>query len=341
MPTDGPVRVMVPCTPGQKKLPPSSNTRHGLYRYGYIVGQTLGSGAYAKVKTAYSLKKKMNVAVKIINKKNAPKDVITKFLPREVQILQEVNHANIVDFYEVITTDHTEYLVMELADRGDLLDYINCRKYLSEPTTHAFFTDLVQGMSKCHSMGVVHRDLKCENLLLDSQLRLKISDFGFARQHESKQLETYCGSFAYAAPEVILGEPYNGEYADVWSMGVILYAMIVGRLPFRDTDVKTLLSEISSKLTFPSRVSPQCQDIIAKILTFSAPCRLSLEDMKVHPWMATKVVRPIATTKVSAARIVQCDPKKTAASPPQKSAAVKPAPIPEKEKETASDKDSK
>ncbi len=273
----------------KRSIAPLSFSRYsGLRPHGYILGKTLGSGAYGKVKVAQCLTTNKQVAVKMISKKSAPKDYFTKFLPREVDVLKSVEHENVVSLHKVIETDDHTYLVMDMAENGDLLDYINSRRYLSEHMARSFFTDLVNGMDKCHKMNVVHRDLKCENLLLDSQLRLKIADFGFARKHTGKNLETYCGSFAYAAPQVILGDPYHGEKADIWSMGVILYAMVVGRLPFKDTDVKTMLSEIASRIVFPSRVSEEFKDLIKKILKFNPDDRLSLESIKAHPWMQVK-----------------------------------------------------
>ena len=262
------------------------NAKYGLHQHGYILGQTLGSGSYGKVKYARSLKLKKEVAVKMISKKSAPKDILTKFLPREIEALKKVEHKNIVKLYDVIHTDDYVCLIMELAESGDLLDFINSRKYLSEKTARALFTDLVNGISKCHEMKVVHRDLKCENLLLDSQYRLRISDFGFARTMEGKQLlETSCGSYAYAAPEVIMGDSYKGEPADIWSMGVILFAMVTGRLPFKDSDVKSLLCEISKLLRFPSRVSDECKDLTRAMLTFNPKERATLDEIKAHSWM--------------------------------------------------------
>ena len=282
--SEGPVTTVIRRT----FAPLTTNARYGIHRHGYILGKTLGSGAYAKVKSAHCVKTKSEVAIKMISKKAAPSDYFTKFLPREIEVLKAVKHENVVQLHDVVETEDHTYLVMDMAERGDLLDYINSKKYLSEQVARQFFTDLVNGISKCHEMNVVHRDLKCENLLLDSQLRVKIADFGFARKHSGKNLETYCGSFAYAAPEVILGDPYNGEKADIWSMGVILHAMVVGRLPFKDSDVKTLLSQISTRLIFPSRLSEEVKDLIGKILTFNPSDRLSLDSIKAHSWMQTK-----------------------------------------------------
>ena len=276
---------------GTSKRPvtPTTNAKYGLHQHGYILGKTIGTGAYGKVKTAHALKMSKQVAVKIIHKRTAPQDMLSKFLPREIETMKLLDHQNVIKLYEVITTEDVLFLVMELAEGGDLLDFINSRKYLSEPTARALFTDLTNGLAACHSLYVVHRDLKCENLLLDSQLRLKLSDFGFARTFErGKMLETYCGSYAYAAPEVILGEPYDGEAADIWSIGVILYAMVVGKLPFKDSDVKTLLGDVATKLVFPNRVTQECNNLIRKILTFASKDRISLETIAKHPWMTKK-----------------------------------------------------
>lgn len=257
-----------------------------LHRRGYILdgGNTLGSGAYAKVKVGTALKMNQQVAIKIVNKLSTPKEVVERFLPREIETMKAVDNEHIVRLYEVIETPETIFFIMELADRGDLLDFINERKYLSERLARGFFSDLVKGIDHCHTRGVVHRDLKCENLLLDSHMRLKISDFGFARKYNGN-LRTFCGSFAYAAPEVILGNPYNGPLADIWSMGVILYAMVTGRLPFKDTSTSVLMADIAAGVKFSSRHTDKLRSLVTKILTFLPHDRADMALIQGHPWM--------------------------------------------------------
>lgn len=263
------------------------NALYGLHQHGYILGRTLGTGAYAKVKKAIDLNNHgRRVAIKIVNKKKAPRDVVQKFLPREVRTLRMIMHDNVIKCYDVIDTDDALYIVMEIADGGDVLDYINKRTRLTESVARLLFHDLLCGVEHCHTMSIVHRDLKCENLLLSGQMILKISDFGFARELDGKNLETYCGSYAYAAPEVILGQPYIGEPADIWSMGVILYAMVVGRLPFKDNDVKTLLSEISHHITLPSYLTDDIKDLIVRMLTYNPTERATIAQIRCHTWMA-------------------------------------------------------
>lgn len=257
-----------------------------LHRRGYILdgGNTLGSGAYAKVKLGTALKMNQQVAIKIVNKLSTPKEVVERFLPREIETMKSVDNEHIIKLFEVVETPETIFFVMELADRGDLLDFINERKYLSERLARGFFSDLAKGIDHCHARGVVHRDLKCENLLLDSHMRLKISDFGFARKFNGN-LKTFCGSFAYAAPEVILGNPYNGPLADIWSMGVILYAMVTGRLPFKDTSTSVLMADIAAGVKFSSRHTDKLRSLVIKILTFLPHDRADMGFIQGHPWM--------------------------------------------------------
>lgn len=308
MPTEAP-----PAGSTTKRGVVTPNAHYGIHKFGYILGKTLGSGAYAKVKAATSLKGgNKEVAVKIIDKKTAPKDVVSKFLPREIEVLKAINQENVVKLLDVVDTGDTMYLVMELATSGDLLDFINSRRYLSERMARNFFNDLVNGIETCHSKNIVHRDLKCENLLLDARLKLKISDFGFARRTEGQNLETYCGSYAYAAPEVILGQPYEGQAADIWSMGVILFAMLAGKLPFKDSDVRTLLSEISSCLAFPSRLGDDVKNLISRMLTFTPHERATLSEIKMHPWMKQGVTTKEAIKKTTTTKDVKSSSDKEA-----------------------------
>lgn len=299
-----------------KRTSSTPNALYGLHQYGYILGRTLGTGAYAKVKKAIDLNNHgRRVAIKIVNKKKAPRDVVHKFLPREVKTLRMIVHDNVIKCYDVIDTDDALYIVMEIADGGDVLDYINKRTRLTESVARLLFHDLLCGIEHCHTMSIVHRDLKCENLLLSNQMILKISDFGFARELDGKNLETYCGSYAYAAPEVILGQPYVGEPADIWSMGVILYAMVVGRLPFKDNDVKTLLSEISHHITLPSYLTDDVKDLIVRMLTYNPDERATIAQIKCHTWMTNIAESIRIRSKIFSDKIPSSPaPQQTAAS---------------------------
>ena len=206
---------------------------HLLEAQGIIVGKTLGSGSYATVKSAYDINRKHKVAVKIINKKKAFDEYLSKFLPREIEAMRSIgNHANIVAFYQIIETTSRYFFMMELADGGDLLEAIKSKKMIEEGQAGIWFNHLYDGLCHLHNKGFVHRDIKCENLLLDKENNLKITDFGFAKKIVKSKSgglansETYCGSYAYAAPEILKGLPYDPCLAEIWSMGVVLYTMV-------------------------------------------------------------------------------------------------------------------
>ena len=167
----------------------------------------LGEGSYAKVRRAYSRKLKLYVAVKIVDRKKAPDDFLKRFLPRELSIIQKFEHPHIIRVYEVFDIGDKVYVVMDLAPGGDLLNYIKTRKCVKEHFSKKIFQQLLQAVKHCHRNGVLHRDLKCENILLDEGNNVKITDFGFAKQYNKSDLcKTFCGSAAYAAYEILKGK---------------------------------------------------------------------------------------------------------------------------------------
>ncbi|XP_063682097.1 testis-specific serine/threonine-protein kinase 3-like [Bolinopsis microptera] len=254
---------------------------------GYIFGDVIGTGAYAKVRRCYSEKFKSHVAVKIVSKKSAPKDYLTKFLPREIQCIHKLRHKNIVRVLEILETERSMYIVMQEAEKGDLLDFINAnQRKIAENDAKAYFQQILEAVEHCHVKNIVHRDLKCENILFDKDMVIKLSDFGFARtiNPESVQLKTHCGSLAYAAPEIVKGKDYDGRISDVWSLGVVLFAMVNGKLPFNDTSVKNLLAAINKGITFQSNVSEACRDLITAMLMTDCARRAKIKDLLKHSW---------------------------------------------------------
>ncbi|PSN53221.1 Testis-specific serine/threonine-protein kinase 4, partial [Blattella germanica] len=199
------------------------------------------------VKVGHSERHDSNVAVKIISKFQAPPDYLKKFLPREIEVVKGLKHPNLIRFLQAIETTHRVYIVMEFAENGSLLDIIRRDSYIDETRSRRWFKQLIDAIDYCHEKGVVHRDIKCENLLMDCNYNIKLSDFGFARGHMRPKngmaplSETFCGSYAYASPEILRGIPYQPQLSDIWSTGVVLYAMVFGRLPFDDTHYNQLL----------------------------------------------------------------------------------------------------
>ncbi|EDO33625.1 predicted protein [Nematostella vectensis] len=264
-----------------------------LSAYGYALGDTLGKGSYAVVKAAYSRKLKKQVAVKIVTKKKAPDDYLTKFLPREIQVMKHLNHSNVVSLHEAIETSSRIYIILDLADNGDLLEYIRSNGAIPENEARLFYHQLVDAVEYLHNKGVVHRDLKCENILLNRDNRILISDFGFARtQHvmadtgKRRLSQTFCGSYAYAPPEILRGIAYDGTLADIWSLGVVLYTMVSASLPFDDTNLKVLLEQVSRDVVFSRRkkISDEVKDLVRRMLVADVKTRIDLASIRRHPW---------------------------------------------------------
>ncbi|KAM4853134.1 testis-specific serine/threonine-protein kinase 4 isoform 3-T3 [Thomomys bottae] len=277
--------------------------RSVMEEYGYEVGKVIGNGSYGTVYEAYYTKQKVMVAIKIISKKKASTDYLNKFLPREIQVMKILRHKYLINFYQAIETTSRVYIILELAQGGDVLEWIQRYGACNEPLAGKWFNQLTLGIAYLHSKGIVHRDLKLENLLLDKRENVKISDFGFAKMVPSNQpvhsspsyrqmscfahlSQTYCGSFAYACPEVLLGLPYNPFLSDTWSMGVILYTLVVAHLPFDDSNLKKLLKETQKEATFPPNcaVSQECKNLIFQLLR-PALKRATILDILKDPWV--------------------------------------------------------
>ncbi|XP_006134856.1 testis-specific serine/threonine-protein kinase 2-like [Pelodiscus sinensis] len=288
-----------------------------LKKRGYVLGINLGEGSYAKVKSAYSNRLKFNVAVKIINKKKAPHDFQERFLPREIEILAKVNHRSIVKTYEIFeTSDGKVYIVMELGIQGDLLEFIKSRGAMSEEIAHKMFHQLSSAIKYCHDLDLVHRDLKCENLLLDKDFNIKLSDFGFSRRltrDENDRLilsKTFCGSAAYAAPEVLQGIPYEPKIYDIWSLGVILFIMVCGSMPYDDSNISKMLKfQKEHRVHFPrsKSLTVECKDLIYRMLQPDVAQRLHIEEVFYHRWM--QAPKPSVSSATAFVKEGECSQK--------------------------------
>ncbi|XP_017482099.1 PREDICTED: testis-specific serine/threonine-protein kinase 4 [Rhagoletis zephyria] len=262
-----------------------------LEDHGIVLGKVIGSGNYAKVKVGFSEEYGKRVAVKIISKVKAPAEYTQKFLPREIEAVKGLHHENLITFYQSIETSHRVYLIMQLAENGTLLDYVREKKHLEEPHGRKLFQQLISAVEYIHSKNVVHRDIKCENLLLDENYTLKLIDFGFARKDTRTSDEqvilskTFCGSYAYASPEILKGIAYDPFMSDIWACGVVCYAMIFGRLPYDGSNVHVLLKRINAALVFPKSpsVSSECKLLIGRILA-PLKVRYTIPQIKCDTW---------------------------------------------------------
>ncbi|KAJ8248574.1 hypothetical protein GJAV_G00243450 [Gymnothorax javanicus] len=252
----------------------------------YRLLKTIGKGNFAKVKLARHVLTGREVAVKIIDKTQLNPTSLQKLF-REVRIMKILNHPNIVKLFEVIETEKTLYLVMEYASGGEVFDYLVAHGRMKEKEARAKFRQIVSAVQYCHQKKIVHRDLKAENLLLDADMNIKIADFGFSNEFTiGSKLDTFCGSPPYAAPELFQGKKYDGPEVDVWSLGVILYTLVSGSLPFDGQNLKELRERVlRGKYRIPFYMSTDCENLLKKLLVLNPVKRGSLEQIMKDRWM--------------------------------------------------------
>nr|AAI70235.1 Ser/Thr protein kinase PAR-1B alpha [Xenopus laevis] len=252
----------------------------------YRLLKTIGKGNFAKVKLARHVLTGKEVAVKIIDKTQLNSSSLQKLF-REVRIMKVLNHPNIVNLFEVIETEKTLYLVMEYASGGEVFDYLVAHGRMKEKEARAKFRQIVSAVQYCHQKLIVHRDLKAENLLLDSDMNIKIADFGFSNEFTfGNKLDTFCGSPPYAAPELFQGKKYDGPEVDVWSLGVILYTLVSGSLPFDGQNLKELRERVlRGKYRIPFYMSTDCENLLKKFLILNPSKRGTLEQIMRDRWM--------------------------------------------------------
>jgi protein-serine/threonine kinase len=293
----------------------------------YILGQTLGEGEFGKVKMGWKRDSSVEVAIKLIRRETlgSNSNRLQKIY-REIHILRGLDHPNIVRLHEMVETERHIGIILEYASGGELFDYILNHRYLKDGPARKLFAQLISGVGYLHKKGIVHRDLKLENLLLDRNKNIIITDFGFANTFDPKDelseeveyrlgdkdfvrsmgldqpdarrgdlMQTSCGSPCYAAPELVVSDSlYTGCKVDVWSCGVILYAMLAGYLPFDDDpanpegDNINLLYKyiVSTPLTFPEYVTPHARDLLKRILVPDPRKRADLFEVARHSWLA-------------------------------------------------------
>jgi len=263
----------------------------------YLMLQTLGEGEFGKVKLGVHTDTEQEVAIKLIRKESVDTSSRLNKVEREISVLKSVRHPNIVKLFDVIETERYIGIIIEYASGGELFDHILAHRYLKEKDAQKLFAQLISGVGYLHGKHIVHRDLKLENLLLDRNRNIIITDFGFANQFGSANTDlmaTSCGSPCYAAPELVISEGlYVGSAVDIWSCGVILYAMLCGYLPFDDDPMNpdgdniNLLYKyiLNTPLVFPDWVSMDAQDLLRSMLVPDPRNRTSMQGVMRHRWL--------------------------------------------------------
>uniref|UniRef100_A0A8C3EXI8 BR serine/threonine kinase 2 n=1 Tax=Corvus moneduloides TaxID=1196302 RepID=A0A8C3EXI8_CORMO len=262
-----------------------SGAQHAQYVGPYRLEKTLGKGQTGLVKLGVHCVTCQKVAIKIVNREKLSESVLMK-VEREIAILKLIEHPHVLKLHDVYENKKYLYLVLEHVSGGELFDYLVKKGRLTPKEARKFFRQIISALDFCHSHSICHRDLKPENLLLDEKNNIRIADFGMASlQVGDSLLETSCGSPHYACPEVIRGEKYDGRKADVWSCGVILFALLVGALPFDDDNLRQLLEKVKRGVFhMPHFIPPDCQNLLRGMIEVDASKRLTLEHIQKHIW---------------------------------------------------------
>ena len=260
----------------------------------YNITETIGKGTFGKVKLAYSTKNpKIKYACKILEKSNITEEEDLRRCNREMSILKQMDHPNVIKTYEIISDSLRYYIIMEYCSEGELFDHIVKESRFSEEKSAFYFYQIISGIEYIHSKHICHRDLKPENLLLNSDDELKIIDFGLSNykiKEKNYQLQTPCGSPCYASPEMILGKKYDGFCIDVWSIGIILFAMLCGYLPFEEgegVNKNELLFKniVKCKLNYPDEfVGKNAKNLLKRIIVRNPKERITIKEIKKHPF---------------------------------------------------------
>ncbi|XP_023986966.1 serine/threonine-protein kinase SIK3 isoform X3 [Physeter macrocephalus] len=288
-PASGPPAAPAAVPPAAGPPRPSAPASRGPVpaRIGYYeIDRTIGKGNFAVVKRATHLVTKAKVAIKIIDKTQLDEENLKKIF-REVQIMKMLCHPHIIRLYQVMETERMIYLVTEYASGGEIFDHLVAHGRMAEKEARRKFKQIVAAVYFCHCRNIVHRDLKAENLLLDANLNIKIADFGFSNLFTPGQLlKTWCGSPPYAAPELFEGKEYDGPKVDIWSLGVVLYVLVCGALPFDGSTLQNLRARVlSGKFRIPFFMSTECEHLIRHMLVLDPNKRLAMEQICKHKWM--------------------------------------------------------
>jgi serine/threonine protein kinase len=252
----------------------------------YAMGEDIGHGTFSKVRMGVHKLTGEKVAIKVIKKANLLEADDLIRVKREIDILNNLKHVNIIRAFNIREDEYRYYIMMEYCGGGELFNYIVKHKRLDEETCAFFFYQLINGLEVIHKYNIAHRDLKPENVLLTDNKLLKIIDFGLSNSYkDGNLLSTPCGSPCYASPEMVAGKEYNGFMIDIWSSGIVLYAMVCGFLPFEDVDNESLFAKIlACKVHYPTFMPANVKDILKKMLVTDPEVRIKIHEIKQHPF---------------------------------------------------------
>ena len=256
----------------------------------YVVQKKyIGKGTFSKIYYGYHISTKVDVAIKRIKMKNSRN--LRRLITREIEVLRKLDHPNVIKLYDVIYNSNTVFLILEYCKHGDFSCFLK-KRALKEERAKKFIRELAEGMKYLKKHNITHRDLKPQNLLLTDKYNLKITDFGLAKfTEDDKMMQTMCGSPLYMAPEILTYKEYTDK-ADLWSIGVILYEMLTGELPFKGKTIYNIMKQIENKtIKFPKNkypISYEAEQLVNNLLQKDADKRISWNEFFSHSWLYPK-----------------------------------------------------
>jgi len=277
----------------------------------YVVGRMIGQGAYACVRLSYNKAMGKKLALKVYEKKKLIEPQRQKSVYREIRLLQKMNHVNIVKLYDAFDTDNHVILAMEYVRGNSLHSYLKAQpnRTLDEWEAKRLFRQVVCGIEYCHGKSIAHRDIKLENLLLDEHNNVKIIDFGFSTcMPNTKKIKIFCGTPSYMSPEIVLRKEYAGPQADVWALGVLLYAMLCGTFPFKGRNDRELYKKISNVLiVYPDHLSGLAKNLLQRIFQLDPDKRPTAHEIMNDPWLSTTSDKDFLNTPKSASNAINLE----------------------------------
>ena len=256
----------------------------------YQIKGKIGEGMFGKVKLGIHLLTNEKVAIKIFDKGKIKNEKEVEYIEREISILKKLNHYNTIKLYNIIQNENFIFLIQEYVPNGELLHFLENPENMNLTENHIckIYQQIISGIEYLHEIGIAHRDLKLENILLNRDKNIKIIDFGLSNKYNKENgelLQSSCGSPCYAAPEMIKGIQYHGLDTDIWSSGILLYLMLCKSFPFNDKNNSKLYQKIlSGKFNLPNYLSNEAKDLLSKLLKVNPIERIKLDEIKKHPW---------------------------------------------------------
>lgn len=256
----------------------------------YMVGKVVGVGSYGKVRAAWHRLTGSKIAIKTYDKSKFKDPEHWKRVQSEIKIMEQLSHARIARLFDAVETPKRMHLIMECLEGGNLCSYVKSKKRLSEEESKRIFFQLVQSIEYLHSYSVIHRDVKLENVLFNDDKDVKLIDFGFSTVcQKGKRLRVFCGTPSYMAPEIVRRSEYEGKPVDMWSLGILLYAILCGYFPFRAKNYPDLYRRIARGVfDIPEELSSNAKDLIRQLLTMDPIQRITAPATMKHPWLQTQ-----------------------------------------------------